>query len=253
MDERTLALYRLTRGDPPIRAAEPKRDWMDATPSQYAYRCLPLSIANAHGWEILCGRSFMAYWTGGARIEDVKIGYVKGSEAPQDAIAGPASHFGSATLTFHIPMLFQTPPGWNLMITGPINRPKDAIAPLTGIVETDWSPYTFTMNWIFTRKDTKVMFEEGEPIAHIFPLQRGAIQSFRPEIRELSSDPDLEHQYTEWGKDRGNFNQALRDREPEAAAQKWQKSYFQGNKPDGAPGAKDHQTKLRLRDFKARG
>ena len=38
--------------DPDIRPAEPRRDWMDETPEAFAYRCLPLNIANAHGWEI---------------------------------------------------------------------------------------------------------------------------------------------------------------------------------------------------------
>ena len=38
------------------------------------------------------------------------------------------------------------------MVTGPFNQPKDAIQPLTAIVETDWAPFTFTMNWKFTRR-----------------------------------------------------------------------------------------------------
>ncbi len=37
-----------------IRPAPQTRAWMDATPDQYAYRCLPLNIANSHGWELLC-------------------------------------------------------------------------------------------------------------------------------------------------------------------------------------------------------
>ena len=41
-----------------IRPAPLERDWMDNTEQRYAYRCLPLSIANAHGWEILCAAGF---------------------------------------------------------------------------------------------------------------------------------------------------------------------------------------------------
>lgn len=32
-----------------IRPAPHERAWMDATHQRYAYRCLPLAIANAHG------------------------------------------------------------------------------------------------------------------------------------------------------------------------------------------------------------
>src|SRR5690606_30494589 len=37
-----------------VRPAPRERTWMDATDQRYAYRCLPLDIANAHGWELLC-------------------------------------------------------------------------------------------------------------------------------------------------------------------------------------------------------
>jgi hypothetical protein len=36
-----------------IRPASARREWMDQTIDSFAYRCLPLNIANAHGWEIL--------------------------------------------------------------------------------------------------------------------------------------------------------------------------------------------------------
>src|SRR5689334_8953002 len=48
--------------NPRIRPAEATRPWMDATPEAFAYRCLPLNIANAHGWEILSPCSFEAIW-----------------------------------------------------------------------------------------------------------------------------------------------------------------------------------------------
>ena len=40
-----------TSGDPPkIVAAPVERGWMDRSVQGFAYRCLPLNIANAHGW-----------------------------------------------------------------------------------------------------------------------------------------------------------------------------------------------------------
>ena len=37
-----------------IRPAPREREWMDRTDQRYADRCLPLDMANAHGWELLC-------------------------------------------------------------------------------------------------------------------------------------------------------------------------------------------------------
>ena len=47
-----LTCYLHPGWSPRIRPAEPTRDWMTNTPKSFAYRCLPLNIANAHGWEI---------------------------------------------------------------------------------------------------------------------------------------------------------------------------------------------------------
>src|SRR3954454_16507116 len=53
-----LKLYAL-RPDPlPVRPAPLTRAWMDAVPDNHAYRCLPLNIANSHGWELLSPCAF---------------------------------------------------------------------------------------------------------------------------------------------------------------------------------------------------
>ena len=44
----------------------------------------------------------------------------------------PSSHFGNGILTWHLPMLFRTPPGYNLSVRGPANYPKDAVCPFRG-------------------------------------------------------------------------------------------------------------------------
>ena len=118
-----------------IRPAPVERDWMDVTGERFAYRCLPLNIANAHGWEILCPSGFTAVWNGNQDLPAITITF-DDPEEQRFAI----SHFGHGTLTFHIPCLFRIEPGWDLMAQGPINRPKDGIYALAGIIETDWAP-----------------------------------------------------------------------------------------------------------------
>lgn len=218
---------------------------MDATDQRFAYRCLPLAIANTFGWEILCPAALKAIWSGEMGIDAVKI------EAEAGAEAAAVSHFGSGVLTFHLPCMFRTEPGFDLMVQGPINRPKDAIAPLQGIIETDWSPYTFTMNWIFTQPEIEIEFEKGEPICHFFPVRRGELETIEPEIRPLESDADLNMMYQSWAASRRSFNADLRESGSKAQSQKWQKEYFRGLGPGGLPLApRDHSTKLKLKDFK---
>jgi hypothetical protein len=128
-------------------------------------------------------------WNGGREKDAIRI-----KAAAPERLAS-ISHFGSGVLTFHVTALFRTEPGMNLWVTGPVNRPKDGIAPLLGVIETDWAPYTFTMNWLFTRPNQPVRFEKGEPFCFFFPLLRDMVESVEPEMRDLSSDPEVAAQY----------------------------------------------------------
>jgi hypothetical protein len=235
-----ITLYPLTSEPPLIRPAEMDRHWMDETPDRFAYRCLPLNMANQHGWEFLCPVDVAARWNGGPNPEDIEV---RTSGTSQLA---PQSHFGSGVLTFQLGTLLRTDPGYNLWVTGPINAAKDAIQPLSGLVETDWSPYTFTMNWRFTRAGEMVAFTLGEPVCHVFPVPRMLAESVELVTGSLDDDPALKARYEGWAAGRTAFNEALHQPGSAAQEEKWQRSYFRGQNPDGSPGSTEHQTKLDL-------
>jgi hypothetical protein len=227
-----------------IRPAPLEREWMESTDQRFAYRCLPLNIANAHGWEILCPSTFTAIWNGGSGLKAVQI--QASSPTPAPAI----SHFGKGILTFHIPCLFRTESGFDLIAQGPISRPKDSIAPLSGIIETDWAPYTFTMNWIFTRPGVSIRFEQGEPFCHIYPVRRGELEGVNPQVQMLSQEPELKRQFELWINSRSQFNAGLKQRGSAAQIEQWQKLYYRGVDAAGqSTSASDHRTRLRLRPF----
>lgn len=230
---------------PRIRAASPRRDWMDASPESFAYRCLPLNIANAHGWEILNPCGFEAIWNGGPGVEDVVVRADPGTPAHE----APVALFGQGTFTIHIPGLFRTPPGCNLWVSGPPNRAKDGIAPLGGVIETDWAPYTFTMNWRFTRPRQRVRFEQDEPVCFIFPLPRNLLDGVVPRIAPIDEDPQFKRRFEQWSRARDRFQAEVAAHPPASPGAKWQKFYYRGLDADGTPGAADHRSKLRLPEF----
>jgi Family of unknown function (DUF6065) len=230
---------------PIITPAPVGRDWMDATYDSFAYRCLPLNIANAHGWMLLNPTPFIAEWDGGDAVESVVI------EQPPD-LPGPMfgySHFGAGVLTFRVPGLFRTEPGYDLWVGGPANLPKDAIQPLTAIIETDWLPFTFSMNWRFTRPKARVAFDAGEPFCMIYPIQRGVVETVEPEFRALAAEPELEAAFRQWQQSRSDFRAELRRDGSTAQAQRWQKHYLRGTTHDGTKAPSNHRTKVKLRGF----
>lgn len=226
-----------------IVPAPPRRDWMDAARERAPYRCLPLVMANRYGWEILCPVSFTAIWNGGPATSGVVI-------LPDPDTQPPAvSHFGEGVLTFNLPLVFRTDPGTDLLVQGPINKPKDAIAPLTGLIESDWGPFGFTMNWKFTRAKTAVRFHKGEPFCNVTPVRRGALEDVHPKMMPLAANPALEAEHKEWRASRTRFNEDLKVPESEARKSGWQKHYQQGVDLHGNAKPFLHLTKSNLHPF----
>jgi hypothetical protein len=90
-----------------------------------------------------------------------------------------------------------------------------------------------------------VRFEKGEPICHIWPLVRGALESVETE-RPLSDAPDLKRQYDDWNASWRSFNAKLKEPGSDERHRKWQKLYHRGLMQDGsAAEAPSHRTRLR--------
>jgi hypothetical protein len=200
-------------------------------------------ISNQFGWDVINPVSFMAYWNGGALPSDVKLIFGnKQSNIPQ-------AHFGAGVLTFTLGHLFRTPHGVNLYVKGPPNEPKDGLIPLEGVVETDFSTATFTMNYLFTRKNHEVYFEAGESYCRIFPIPRMITEVFDTEIRELNENEELFKLHMQWREERDKFNKGLAIPGSEYVERGWQKDYFKGGS-DVFPKLTDHQTRLKQLEFK---
>jgi len=242
MSKFPLTAYVVAKLNTRILKGRKSRKWMDESSNRFAYRCLPLVISNQLGWDILCPASFIAKWSGGDRASAVKIKF-KHTDSPSIS-----SHFGHGILTFNIDFLFRTPEGHNLIVKGPPNYPKDGIAPLEGVVETDWAPATFTMNWKFTRPRTKVHFAEGEPICRILPYPRNYIEKFHCTTTEISNNKGLYEEYIAWRESRSSFIDNLDNPDSTALQKGWQRDYMLGKTPDGKRNT-NHQSKIDLEDF----
>jgi hypothetical protein len=200
-------------------------------------------MANQMGWAVLCPIEFMAIWNG--ENDQASIQFQFNGEASGYV----SSHFGHGILTFSLGYLFRTPRGHNLWCKGPANDPKDGIAPLEGLIETDWAPYTFTMNWKFTRKAHAVWFREGEPICSLIPYPRAYISEFNPVIRPCSSDPTLQSDYEIWNKSREGFLNDLKVPDSDARKEKWQRAYMVGADVHERQ-FDEHETRIHVRPFK---
>jgi hypothetical protein len=206
-----------------LQPAGSKRPWMDDAVNKNPYRCLPLSMANSFGWEILSEAHFTAEWDGNNAPSGVKIKH-------HDGYGTPSSHFGEGTLTWHAGWLFQMEYPYGLYVTGAPNTPVPNVIPLSGVVEAHWLRYSFTLNWRFTQPGS---FEVkiGDPIALIFPIDLTVFDNTEAEIRSLH-DPEFKEFHDDyWNWNVSRLKYMSEQRAGHHSADVWQKHYFRGVYP----------------------
>jgi hypothetical protein len=194
--DKTIALFDFADGEASklIKKPSSKREWF----SSHFYNCLPLAIGNRYGFEIVSGFDFNILWNGGHDRSDTNVSPVLIQEDKNILFAQTvSSHFGHGIVTIHTSLVFRTPPGVNLIATGPINTVLPNITPLTGVIESDNIRNTFTVNLKVNQPDVLIHIPKGTPLATLIPIPRyfgdkfeikNSLDIFNKEIFEEESD-----------------------------------------------------------------
>jgi hypothetical protein len=224
--------------------ADWQRDWMDATPSRFAYRCLPLTIVNQTGWWIKNPVGFTATWRGRREPGDIQFRFDTAGEFWKRWIN---DQFGEGIITWNTPFLFRTQPeGSRLLVCGPVNYFKANLHPLTALIESDWISMSFTMNWKIMAPNQPVRFEVGEPLFQAIPIASNVCSDMEEasvSYQRLSDNPELLRVYQEWDTGRRKFHEQKLTGEVKPTD--WQKDYFQGRDAIGREAATIHMTKVK--------
>ena len=220
---------------PPVYQSASKRPWMDATGDKHPYRCVPVVRANSHGWEMRLPQDVTVWWDGGDYPEAITF-----DDSINDYESGHplvSNSLGSGVLSFIVYALIKTPKPYNLYVTGAPNSLIRGAVPLTGVVETWWSPYTFTMNWKLRYTDRPVTFPKGFPFVHFFPINSLELEQWTPVYKDIK-DHEYAEEYLEWNTDR-YLNPTKRH-----------DYYKHGTLPNGCPIADPelHKLKINLQD-----
>lgn len=220
-----------------------RRDWMDTTPSKYAYRCLPLTMANQTGWWVRNPVGFWATWNGNRSANTIRFEFDTPGDDWKKTVT---SQFGEGIITWTTPFLFRTKPiGSRLLIMGPANHFKQNLHPLTAVIESDWISMSFTMNWKIMTPNEPVRFDVGEPLFQAIPLAGNVcadLQNARVTYQRLFDDPAVHASYVKWSAERNKFHE--QKAAGELKGDDWQKDYFKGQDATGREGSPSHMTKI---------
>ncbi|MFK7602178.1 DUF6065 family protein [Deinococcus sp. SM5_A1] len=221
-----VAYARPDKPDPTVALRTPKdrRRWMDHHTAHWAYRCLPLRMANQLGVELALREDVVAHWDGHSyHPESVTV--LRGERAA-------SARFPGAVLTFDVPFVVVTPPEMNLLVLPPMNSFTDGAQAMTGLIETDWLNFTFTVNYKFTRPG-EVRFASGTAIATLLPYPRaelvgGGSWSAHPLVE---APDDVQLQYKRYAQQRRAAN--ARQAAGATPAEVLMLSYYRGENMNG--------------------
>lgn len=153
-----------------------KRDWF----VDHAYFCLPLTMANQHGFIVKAAYDFSVFWDGGDYLKNVLVKHNEKDIGGQII----SSHFGMGTFTIQNPWMIRTPKGVNTLVMNPPNFYIDGIIHMSACVETDNLRRDFTFNLKITRPHHWIDIKRGTPIGYMLPYPRYFIDNFNYKIDE---------------------------------------------------------------------
>jgi len=195
-----IELFTLGKHHLPIRPCTVHRSWIEEHPGRNPYRCNPLTVANGYGWEIYSPSTFTAIWDG--EMEQSDIGGISFRHKESNPRL-PKHHFGNGILTWDPGIIIKTEFPYAMFISGPSNTIIKNATPLSGIIETYWMPFTFTLNWKINEPGFPVTINEGDVLAQIFPVQINIFDELTLEIKDIQeATEDFKTNFKNWTIDR---------------------------------------------------
>lgn len=179
-----ITLTRTHQQSPEIVQSRLKRDWMDDTYNKHAYRCLPLSMANVNGWEIVLQRDIAVVWDGGQSVPRII-----GGDSHADRTVANCNKIGM--IDFHLGWAFGTEDGYSTWLGGSPNFFVDGAEPLSALIPSFWWPDEVQMSWRLTTPGKEVLFPKGMPFAFFFIIPTTLQQDSSFVVKNLWDDPEL--------------------------------------------------------------
>jgi hypothetical protein len=178
--DKYINIYRYPENNVTAKPLSAKREWLK---NSNGLHCPPMMLANTLGWYYGLEEDITFNWNGEMMPGSVKITNTKTGDPVHNSIAN--NNFGEGVVTFGGTRgFFETTEGYSLLLSGPTNMWIDGIHPCTGIVETDWSAFPFTMNWKMTMINQDILIPKDYPVMCFIPIKITDFEEFKIEYKD---------------------------------------------------------------------
>jgi hypothetical protein len=140
-----------------------KRDWMDATSENHAYRCFPVTQANVVGWSISCKEDISFIWDG---INDQTQDHVKIVSAPKGSYTGR----GQSSISLNTGLVFRTDEDISILTVNPVNYFNEDFETMSNLISSSFYDNPLPLAIKARQANKEITIKAGTPVATIIPI-----------------------------------------------------------------------------------
>ena len=180
-----------------IKQTRLKRDWMDETFSNHAYRCFPLTLANSIGYELSIPEDVSFIWNGidNTLPDNIKI---------IDGIKYCSNSRGNATVSFKTGIIFKTNKNVSMLHIPVPNIFNKDFQTFTSIISTSFYEIEFPSAIKITTPNKKITIKANHPIATLIPISLTEMSNTELNLKDFNKD----NEYFEYQNDKAKkFNE----------------------------------------------
>lgn len=139
-----------------------KRDWMNETSENHAYRCFPVTQANVVGWSLSCKQDIIFEWDG---INDETDKHVKILN-PRGSYSGR----GQSTISLDTSLVFRTDIDVSILTINPVNYFNDDFETMSNLISTSFYENPLPLALKAKKSNVQTVIKAGTPVATIIPI-----------------------------------------------------------------------------------
>jgi hypothetical protein len=147
-----------------------KRDWMDSTSDNHAYRCFPVTQANVVGWSLSCLQDITFTWDG---INDQTGSHVEIISAPEGSYSGR----GQSSVSLNTGLVFRTEQDISIFTINPVNYFSQDFETMSNLISTSFYDNPLPLAIKAIRANEEITIKTGTPLATILPISLTALNN----------------------------------------------------------------------------
>lgn len=158
-----------------------KREWMDQTSENHAYRCFPVTQANVIGYSLSCKEDINFFWDG---INDQTPDHIEIIKAPEGSYGGR----GQSSISFHTGLVFRTEKNVSLFTINPVNYFNNDFETMSNVISTSFYDNPLPLSIKAKSPNKNVVIKAGTPLATIIPISLTSLNNTLIEIVDYKDE-----------------------------------------------------------------